>query len=241
MSFLPLSFLNMHPRLYMHSLQSAIVDRNRSNITFETRHANGCHYYFDMTRHQFFALDDIFLYIDKHHAEGHFPLGHNMWFHFDDCEAKLYTTNPDDRPYFKFQSFAQYKRFTHQRILSLLRSRDDNVRTKNGSKSAATTRGSRQHYTSGDKRPLSTIVQPFTQSGTPKRHHQSSETTSRASNNVVMPDSNKKSAILPEWNNTTARRRSDSPSSLSSVSEDLLYPQEEQSLPYVATDSMESE
>lgn len=231
----------MQPRLYLHSLQSATVNEKRTIVTFETRHVNGRRYYFDLTSHQFFALDDIFYILDKHHTEGHFPLGRNMWFYFGEGGAKLYTATPNDQPYFKFQSFTQYKRFTHRRILSLLRSRDDAVRTKNGSKSTATSGVSKQHYSSGDKRPLSTIEQSFNRSGTSQQHHQDGEAVSRPTNDVILPHPNKESAILSEWDNTTSRRGSDSSSSLSSVSEDLLYPEEEQTLAYMATDSMESE
>lgn len=231
----------MQPRLYLHSLQSATVNEKRSIITFETRHVNGCRYYFDLTRQQFFAFDDIFLFIDKHHAEGHFPLSHNMWFYFGEDGAKLYTTNLDDQSYFKFHSFTQYKRFTHQRILSLLRARGENVTRRNGSKSTATGGGSRRHYISGDKRPLSTIVQSFNQSGTSEQHHQDGEAVSRATNDAILPHPSKKSAILSERDDTTSRWRTDSSSSLSTVSEDLLYPEEEQSLAYMANDSMESE
>ena len=227
-------------------MQSATVNKDGSIVTFETRHVNGRHYYFDLTRNQFFALDDsiaimarrtelecAFEYVPPTPTD--FPLGDNMWFYCDDRTAKIYTTNHNKRPYFTFQSLAQYKTFTHRRILSLLRLKDN---VKDGSTS--TTGASRRH-TAGDKRPLSTIVQSNNQSGTAKRSHQSGEAISRATNDALVSNSKQKSAVLPERDDTTSRRRSDSFSSLSSVSEDLLYPEEERCFSYMATDSMESE
>ncbi|MEL7306876.1 MAG: hypothetical protein AAGK05_02770, partial [Pseudomonadota bacterium] len=197
-------------------------------------------------RDQFFALNDSLAIMARRTeiectleyvppTPTDFPLGDNMWFYCDDHIAKIYTVNRNKQPYFTFQSLSQYKTFTHRRILSLLRLKDN---AKDGSSS---TTWSFRRPTAGNKRPLSTIVQPNNQSATAKRSHQSGEAISRATNDALVSNSKQKSAILPKRDDTTSRRRSDSFSSLSSVSEDLLFPEEEQSLSYMADDSMESE
>ena len=213
-------YLIMYPRLYLHSLQSATVNRKKTEITFETRHANGCHYYFSLTRNQFLALDDVLFLIDSPDCiHGHFPLDTNLWFHYGANEATLYVTSSDKRPYFTFESFAQYKRFTHHRILSLLRLKEEAkasiTRRENDS------RGRRVSF-SNHKRPISSVVQSVNRSTTTKRNHGERKTLPRATDNADMSHSGEEGIVFPKRNNSNSRWWIDSSSSSASESDDNL-------------------
>ena len=229
----------MYPRLYLHSLQSATVNKKRTEITFETRHANGCHYYFSLSRNQFLAFDDVFFLIDSSDCtHGHFPLGENLWFYYSANEATLYVASNDKRPYFTFESFSQYKRFAHQRILSLLRLKEETKvsvsRRENGGKG-------RRRGTPNHKRPISTVMQSANRCDATKRVRGERKTLSRAADDAVMPHMREEGAVLPERNSSNSRWRIDSSSSSESESDDLLSFDAVQTPASITLDSVESE
>ena len=77
------SFVMMHPRLYMHSLQYATYVPEDRTVMFETRHASGRQCSFVLTRNQFLSFDNAIVLIERENAYGHYPLGQHIWFHYN--------------------------------------------------------------------------------------------------------------------------------------------------------------
>ena len=213
----------MHPRLYLHSLQSVTVDQQRGEIFFTTRHANGCFYYFPLSRNQFLSLNDIIILIDSHkHTSGHFPLGEHLWLHLSE-EVTLYYTTNGGRPYFKFQSFTQYRKYAHERILSLLRLSDAAVGRRGGRK-----RNRSRPLSSNHQRTLPSIVQAATRSPAAKRTRGGRESLPRSTNDALVSHSEEESVVLSQRDNTNSRWRIDSSSSSESEAGDSEYHENEQ-------------
>lgn len=220
----------MYPRLYMHSLQYATYDQANDRITFETRHANGRHFRFVLSRNQFLALNDAIIMIEKEKCNGHFPLGHYTWLHYNAFDASLYKqTENCARIDFIFASFEEYKSFTHRRLLSLVRLNDvatvaaagTSAQEKRRNDGRSRGRGKSTSY----KRPSSVVLRAENQPSTAKRPRRGERTiSSRASNDADLSNHDEESAVLPEWHHTTTRRRFDSDSASSCTSKSLSSP-----------------
>lgn len=231
----------MYPRLYMHSVQFAHFDNCNGKIYFESRKASGRHFQFILTRNQFFNLNDAIYQIKKFNYYGHFPLGNNTWLHYNGgSDTRLYRESfaEDCRVYFSFDSFMEYIKHTHPRLLSLVR-----LNQSAAAAAAATAdRGERRRRlnarrrlpsssiscskSTNHKRSLSTILEPSHQSSDSKRHRGRAEwaTASRSTDNDVLSAAEEESAILSKWERSSDRRRSDSDSSQSSGAEDRHSP-----------------
>ena len=224
----------MHPRLYMQSLQYATYDRANEQVTFETRLACGRRHHFYLSKNQFLALNDAILLIDTENAYGHYPLGHGIWMHYNAFDASLYRdTKNCERIYFIFASFSEYKRFTHRRLLSLVRSKEK----KTDVPKARATLQARRQYNERDrgrsgrkaeiistncKRPLSVAVQSVNRSPTAKRScWEERNAASRTADNANLSCDDEDSSIFSQWNYSSTRRRSDSISSISSLSKSV--------------------
>ena len=223
----------MQPRLYMQSFQYASYNHDSERVTFETRHACGRRFYFPLTKNQFLALNDAILLIDKENAYGHYPLGQNTWMHYNAFDASLYREMDNRRVHFIFASFDEYKTYTHRRLLSLVRVKDNatvaaasvaRTRTKARAKRNGRGRGeggsSSESVSTRYKRPLSVAVQSSDRSPASKRAcREKREAVSRATDNADVSYNDEESAIFPEWHYSNTRRRRDSISSLSSTKE----------------------
>ena len=230
----------MYPRLYMHSVQFAHFDNCNGKIYFESRKASGRHFQFILTRNQFFNLNDAIYQIKKFNYYGHFPLGNNTWLHYNGgSDTRLYRESfaEDCRVYFSFDSFMEYIKHTHPRLLSLVRL---NQSAAAAAAAATADRGERRRRlnarrrlpsiscskSTNHKRSLSTILESSHQSSDSKRHRGRAEwaTASRSTDNDVLSAAEEESAILSKWERSSDRRRSDSDSSQSSGAEDRHSP-----------------
>ena len=107
----------MHPRLYMQTVQFVTYKANLDIITFETRHASGRRCHFILTKNQFLALYDAIALTQKSKRYGHYPLGENMWMHYNAYNVRLYKETSDRGGIkFDFESFEEYKTHTHARL-----------------------------------------------------------------------------------------------------------------------------
>lgn len=240
----------MQPRLYMQSFQYATYNAHCGKVTFETRHIGGRRFHFNLTKNQLFALDDAIQLIDRDKAWGHFPLGHNVWFHYSKSTVSLYKEKENGRVYFQFSSFKEYKTVTHRRLLSLIRlkgettgreRRSTDARRHNNGRARGRQRGCEVKSTSY-KRSLSSTVQPADRPLSAKRYRgEEWKTASRSSINADVSHDGEKSSIFPKWKCSNPRRRSDSFSSVSSISKSALSLDEVQLEPCNTPDPMESE
>lgn len=213
----------MYPRLYMQSVQHVTCHPMTERITFETRLANGRRFHFLLNKNQFLNFNDAVTLINKDNSSGHFPLGQNTWFHYNAFDASFYKNkHGHGRINFVFTSFDEYKNFTHDRLLSLVRLNDTpTVKRRDG-------RGGKRDEEAkptSHKRPLSGTVQLSDQSPTTKRaRRKPRKTTSRAANDAIMSHDDEESPVLPERYHSNTRRWCDSVSSFSSTSKDLPSP-----------------
>ena len=224
----------------MHSVQFAHFDNCNGKIYFESRKASGRHFQFILTRNQFFNLNDAIYQIKKFNYYGHFPLGNNTWLHYNGgSDTRLYRESfaEDCRVYFSFDSFMEYIKHTHPRLLSLVRL---NQSAAAAAAAATADRGERRRRlnarrrlpsiscskSTNHKRSLSTILESSHQSSDSKRHRGRAEwaTASRSTDNDVLSAAEEESAILSKWERSSDRRRSDSDSSQSSGAEDRHSP-----------------
>ena len=216
----------MQPRLYMQSFQFASYNHASERVTFETRHACGRRFYFPLTKNQFLALNDAILLIDRENAYGHYPLGQNTWMHYNAFDASLYKEMNNRRVHFIFASFDEYKSYTHRRLLSLVRVKDNATvaRTKARAKRNGRGRssGSSESVSTNHKRPLSVAVQSSDRSPASKRTcREKREAVSRATDNADVSYNDEESAIFSEWHYSNTRRRRDSISPLSFAKESV--------------------
>ena len=117
----------------LNNRQDIFVDKAKSRITFQTLYINGQDYYFHLSPQQFEAMDDAIIIINKHSHLRHFPLGQNMWLHYNgNQKTQLYVVHSTQRPFFKFEHFNHYKNNIHRKVMSLLRSVHDNELRKRG-------------------------------------------------------------------------------------------------------------
>lgn len=190
----------------LNNRQDVFVNKSKSLVTFQTQHINGQEYYFHLSLQQFDSLNDAIILINSHSDLQHFPLGRNMWLHYDGYQkAKLYIVNSFRHPFFKFEHFTHYKNYVHRKIVSLLRSTHTNELRKRG-------RGGRrlQKERSGNKtgqHPYSHEVQSphrLAGTGTDDRREQA---VYGATNDVDMSDRGDASPILSEWDNTSPWRK----------------------------------
>ena len=229
----------MFPRLYMHSLQYVFFTSAPKEITFVTRHASGRRYNFVLTKNQFFALNDAILLIQRDNSYGHFPLGENVWIHYNAFDASLYKDPLGrERVYFTFACFEEYVKYTHRRILSLIRLNASTSATSmcsrrrgRGGRSIlrgrrrVRKRGEAESSSSPNKRPSPTSVQSSNRSPTPKRTCGGTrQTVPRTTDHAVMSLGGHSGPILPKWHHSNSRRECDSVSLMSYTSQDLSPP-----------------
>lgn len=237
----------MHPRLYMQSFQYATYNAVHEKITFETRLAYGRRCYFSLSKNQFLALNDAIILIDEENAYGHYPLGQYTWMHYNAFDASLYRETKDaERIHFIFASFEEYKKYTHKRLLSLVRLKTTTVPTATRTRQKLYNgrgRHKSEIIAANCKRPLSAVLQSANQSPPPKRSRRGErETASRATNDVIMSHDDEEGPIFSKWHYSNTRRRSDSISPLSSISKGLSTPEKLHFFsPSDTIDAMESE
>lgn len=219
----------MHPRLYMQSFQYVSYDCKNEQVIFTTRLVSGSRFHFILSRNQFLALDDVIVLIKRSNSYGHFPLGHNMWMHYNAFDASIYKDGINDkRIYFIFTSFDEYIAFTHNRLLSLVRLND---RREVDARTRSRRRGKRasdkcEVDSSSHKRPLSTAVQSSSKPTTSKSYYRSErEIASRTADNVIMSHDDEESSIFSKWHGSNSRRRHDSYSDSSYNSKSALSPE----------------
>ena len=212
----------MHPRLYMQSFQYASYNVAQETIKFETRRVYGRRFHFILTKNQFLGLDDAILLIDKDNSYGHFPLGQNAWFYYNTFNASLYReTEKFGRVYFPFASFEEYKSFTHPRLLSLIRLKDEEA-TRVRRRSVGRERGRGRGKSTNNKRPSSIVLRAGNRSPAPKRARgDERKTTPRSTDDAFLSHTDEESAIFSKWNCASSRRKCDSISSLASSSKSL--------------------
>jgi hypothetical protein len=216
-------YYTMHPRLYMQSFQYVIYDSNRERIIFETRHVNGARSSFFLSKEQFFALDDAIAFIDEDNsfAYNNFPLGQNTWLYYDNDGANIYKNMENyNRIYFDFVSFYTYKRYTHSRLLSLIRLNNDSLVDVELSKVGNARRKLKVKSTC-NKRTFPNEVQRAHRNTASKRNcREIREASPRSTDDVNMSSHEEEGAVLSKWQRSSARWRCDSNSSSTSDSKD---------------------
>ena len=239
----------MQPRFYTHSVQYVTYHSQSSRVKFETRYVSGRHFNFILSKDQFFSMNDAIYLIERDQGYGHFPLGQGVWLHYNCFDASLYKQTDmgnDKRLYFKFACFDEYRKFTHQRLLTLIRLNDNEA----AAAAAASYRQRRKRRggeegevnSTSHKRPLSIVLRSPNRSSASRRSGRGErEATSRTSDNANMSHNGEDGAIFSEWHCSNSRRRSDSIATLSPSSKDLLSPEDVQLNSGNSTISMESE
>ena len=173
------------------------ISENCSTITFTNDSSHG--EFFTMTREQFFDFSDLLSVMKVGRIKGHIPFARNLYFYYDHYSntAHLYRTW-DGRCVnsFTFNTFQEYKRNVHHRILSFLRRR-----TYGSGRSYRGAEEKSGGEPSNGKRPLSDARYYSTQSTKTIDNH-TGETPSRSTDNVIMPHTKEASAILPKRSNT---------------------------------------
>ena len=214
----------MHPRLYMQSFQYATYNVAQQTIKFETRRACGRRFYFILTKNQFLGLDDAIVLIDKDNSYGDFPLGKGAWFYYNGFNATLYReTEKFGRVRFPFTSFEEYKSFTHPRLLSLIRLKDEEA-TRAQRRSVG--RGRARGKSTNHKRPSSIVLRAENRSPPPKRARGGEGKTAPSStDDVFVSHIDKESAVFSKWNCASSRRKCDSISSIPSSSKSISPPE----------------
>ena len=238
----------MYPRLYMHSIQYTTYNCTEQKVTFETRYACGRRCYFHLSKNQFLSFNDAILLIDRLNSYGHYPLGQRTWFHYNLTDASLYRNFKNgDRVDFTFASFAEYKKYAHRRLLSLVRLKEDEAVTTTATAVVRTKSRRKQHDGEGrgrgrgrsekelkivsscHKRSLPNTLREQDRSPASKRHcRKERETVSRSSDNADVSYNDEESPVFSEWHSSNNWRRCDRLSSLSSVSENLCSVGDEQ-------------
>ena len=194
----------MYPRLYIQTMQYVFFNKQTKEVVFETRYVTGRRYHFILNLDQFIALDNTITLINANPRHGHYPLGQNMWFHFNDEGVTLYrNTHSSNRINFVFENFEEYKSYVHKRLYSLIRSTTQRVvtRRRNHERSAIKTH----------KRTLSDELWSTTQSPTPKQHcGQQRETSPRPSLYANLSTAEQTCSIFSKWDSANPRRRNHS-------------------------------
>ena len=205
----------MQPRLYMQSVQFASYRQHTDSITFETRLASGRREHFILTKNQFLALDDALILIRESNSYGHYPLGQNVWMHYNAFDASLYKETANGaRINFIFVCFEEYKRHTHNRLRSLILLNCDGARRNR--------RRCGEAQNARCQRPLSVTMRSSHQPSSSKRSYRTEwKTASRSTDNVKLSHDDKTRSVLSKWDRTSPRRRSDSISSQSSTYSNL--------------------
>jgi hypothetical protein len=196
----------------MQTLQFASYDQNTETIWFETRHIGGCYYAFALTKNQFLRLDNVIALLQENHNYRRYPLGENMWFDYNLHHIKLYEERDNrNRVTFSFESFEEYKRYTHPRLHSLI------CQSRHG-------RRRQQESLTTHQRSLPVTMQSrhrhLSPKGTCRRKRKA---ISRAANNVKLSRYDETGSVLSEWEYTNPRQ-SDAASIASSANTHLSPP-----------------
>lgn len=228
-------------RFNLHVVKSVSVNTSRKTVTFETHYVNALTHYFTMTRDQFLAFDDALCMIDRGNMQGDFPLGYNMWFTYC-CNYNHYEIElqKDGRLFFKFDydSFIDYKRVIHQKLLSFFRLSDEGSR-RNG-------RRARRSYRCHEERIKSTIGE----CSLPDEYQSSYQSTeagiscerqaiSGTTNYAVVSNKDEASAILSEWGNSINGRKDNSASTEGVVFDSLQSPERIQLIDFTPSNNMD--
>ena len=190
-------------RISLHCSQTAIVNCDRTFITFEDCNIDSMCHFFTMTRDQFFAFDDVLTLIYKYGKEGNYPLGLNMWFYYHHNEGKFRNGTRS----FNFLSLQQYIKCAHDRLVSLFRQNCDG--------DGRTRERRRGNNSAQRKRPLSATKQSSNRSSI-SGEESGRKTLPRSTINVELPSAHEDSAIFHQRDSATPRWRSKSASSTSS-------------------------
>ena len=210
----------MAARFSLVCTQEIAVDKSKTLLTLSTTGLDGCTHYFQLTRQQFFALDDVItlMHYDRN-AQTHLPLGQNVWIRCDHHghSVVIYrATTRYEEPYFRFVNFNLYIRRVHKHIISFLRSQD-----RTGSRRTTQGRGlKRRRLEDSDdvdgessdaangaahcERPLSTAMRSAPRSPTIARGSPDGASLQRSTDNAVLPAVGQTSPVLPKRNNSNS-------------------------------------
>ena len=203
-------------------------------ITFETLHVSSHAFYYTMNWEEFLNFDEALFMISRGNLQGNIPIGDKMWFTYFhnqyDYEIKLCKEKRNKFIHFDFDynSFQEYKKTVHWKLLSFLRlnATEYDGRRKRWKKNQYES----QHIKSfNGKRPFSdenTRANKFTRNGPSCER----ESTLGTTNDVNMSLVNKTSPILPKRCNSTSRRKNKSFVNDESDRDDLPDPEEVQLL-----------
>jgi len=185
------------PTFTLQTVQYIHISENCNAVTF-TNNFNHDEF-FTMTREEFFDFSDLLSLMKTGRMNGHIPFAHNFYFcHEQYSDTAYFYKTWDGRCMnsFTLNSFQEYKRNIHHRILSFLRRhnygsgrRHRRPEEKSGGKPST------------GKRSFSDACYYSTQSTKTIDNH-TGETPSRSTDNVIMPHTKEASAILPKRSNT---------------------------------------
>ena len=201
---------------------------------------------FVLTINQFLSLNDAILLIQRDNSYGHFPLGENVWIHYNAFDASLYKDPVGgERVHFVFACFEEYVKYTHRRVLSLVRLNAITSATsmrsrRRGRGGRSILRGRRRlrecrevdstlSSSSSNKRSSPASVRSSNRSPTPKRACEGKrQALPRSSDDAIVPLGQHPGPIFPEWHHSNNRRECDTISVMSYSSQDLSTPSPQQ-------------
>ena len=220
----------MTARFNLICSQKLDITDNKTLITLSTQTINGHMHYFHLTRNQFLALDDALTLIDAKCGYTDFPLGQNIWFHYNYHKAVIYDAMQYGQSYFKFMNFQLYKRRSHRRVMSFLRSRSRRTVTPTrGVKRRRITREDDDDFDgegqcANRQRPLSVAVRPTTEPSTVEGATARGSTVHGAANDAVVSPDGKARAVFPKRNDSSVGRQHDIKSFRAAPWDDLQTP-----------------
>ena len=189
------------------STQKIEINESKTLVTLSSQNIDGHIHYFHLTRNQVFALNDAFALLDRHCAYTDFPLGQNMWFHYNHRKSMIYDTTRYGESYFRFFNFQLYKRRIHKRVMFFLRSRSKPKASPNrGVKRLRVTCADDddscgESQTPNHQRPLSVVVRRTVESSKTEDSGTEQSTLHGATQDAVVSPNREACAVLPEWKN----------------------------------------
>ena len=217
--------------------QKIVIDKSRTTITLSTKTISGHTHYFDLTRNQFFALDDAITLMKYDWRQTSFPLGHNIWLRCssnrsNSHDAVIYDATRYEQPYFRFINFEMYKRRVHQRVMSFLRLQHNTTGSRRRPCPVAVKRRRQETEDEGEdededershgdesriaangvacyQRPLSIAMRPMPGPTTTTSGATHGASIHWSTDDAIVPASGQASPVLPQWNDTSAGRQND--------------------------------
>ena len=201
----------------MHAVQYASANARKSYILFETRTPSGQSFFFELSRNQFIAFNDVIILIEEGGASnGDYPLGNGFWFHYKYYnEGVIYDAHASDKHpyYFKFTNLKQYLKGAHRQLLSFLSDEGE----ENGGRSR---RRKRYLPSEARKRSLSNKAESAHKFGEYEETTSKWKTPSRSTINADVSYEGEDGAVLSKWNDTNSGRRNNSPTFSADTSDD---------------------